>query len=172
MDSNRADSIRLPTSSEPVAFKDDVQKSPPMIGVRDYVPNVFDLVLPIDQANHSVKSNVPPTFFRSEAVDSSLFLGRGASFTVTRQAIPIGPENIVQRVNMGSWHAENVIKAPKRPRHVVYKSARVAFQPDGKPASRDDSRALQSVLTEFHALLHPDLLRVTNLYLGLVSIAS
>ncbi|KAI1439351.1 hypothetical protein F5Y02DRAFT_124873 [Annulohypoxylon stygium] len=172
MDSNRADSIRPPTSSEPAALssaREDEQKSSPMIGARDYIPNVFDLVLPIDQANYSVKSNVPPAFFRTEAVDSSLFLGRGASFMVTRQAIPAGPENIIQRVNMGGWHTENIVKAPKRPRHVVYKSARVAFQPDGKPATRDDSRALQSVLTEFHALLHPDLLQHPNVidFLGL-----
>ncbi|KAI0886549.1 ankyrin [Annulohypoxylon maeteangense] len=169
MDSNRADSIRPFTSSEP-AFTEgagvDGQNSLP---VETYTPNVFDLVLPIGRARDTVKPTFPPAFLESEAVDSSLFLGRGASFTVTRQAIPAGPENIVELIDMGGWTVESVVKAPTRPRHVVYKSARVAFQPNGKPATRDDSRALQSVLTEFHALLHPALLKHPNIidFLGL-----
>ncbi|KAI1459630.1 ankyrin [Annulohypoxylon moriforme] len=172
MDSNRADSIRPPTSSEPAVLdggRVDEQKPPPTTRAETYTPNVFDLVLPIGRARSTVKSNVPPAFIESEAVDSSLFLGRGASFTVTRQAIPAGPENIVERVDMGGWIVESVKKAPKRPRHVVYKSARVAFQPNGKPATRNDIRALQSVLTEFHALLHPPLLSHPNIidFLGL-----
>ncbi|KAI2465957.1 ankyrin [Annulohypoxylon bovei var. microspora] len=172
MDSNRADSIRPRANSESAVLDGagvDGIRALPVTGSESYVPNVFDLVLPIRRARDTVKSYIPPAFLQSEAVDSSLFLGRGASFTVTRQAIPTGPENIVELTDMGGWTVENVIKAPKRPRYVVYKSARVAFKANGKPATREDSRALQSVLTEFHALLHPALLQHPNIidFLGL-----
>lgn len=52
---------------------------------------------------------------------------------------------------------------------MVYKTARVSFQANGEPATVRDSRALQSVLTEFHALLHPPLLAHPNIidFLGL-----
>jgi len=106
---------------------------------------------------------------QSEAVDSSLLLGHGASFVVTRQALPPGPAEVVERTDMGGWIVEKVVKAPEQPRYVVYKSARVRFQANGDPATPQDRRALQSILTESHVLLHPPLLHHQNIidFLGL-----
>ena len=51
----------------------------------------------------------------------------------------------------------------RRPKYVVYKSPKISFQPNGEPTSPQDRRALQSVLTEIHSLLHPPLLRHANI---------
>jgi serine/threonine protein kinase len=158
------------TSSEPaVPALAAVDKALPIVGIERYVPNVFDLVTPTHRARDTVKLHIPPVFLQSEAVDSSLLLGHGASFVVTRQAVPPGPAEVMERTDMGGWVVEKVVKAPEQPRYVVYKSARVRFQPNGDPATPEDRRALQSVLTEFHVLLHPPLLQHQNIidFLGL-----
>ncbi|KAI0114197.1 ankyrin [Hypoxylon sp. NC0597] len=172
MNSNREESTTAYSSSEPVAkgaIGKDGRKVLPARDVESYVPNAFDLIMPTHRARDTVKSYIPPAFLQSEAVDSSLLLGRGASFTVTRQAVPAGPATIVEQMGMEGWSLETKTPPPKRPRHVVYKSARVEFQPNGQPLTRKDSQALQSVLTEFHALLHPELLKHPNIidFLGL-----
>jgi serine/threonine protein kinase len=170
MSSNREATSVQRTSSEPAGpALAAVDKSLPIVGVEHYVPNVFDLVTPTHRTRDSVKLYIPPVFLQSEAVDSSLLLGKGASFVVTRQALPPGPAEIVERKDMGGWAVESLVKAPEQPRYVVYKSARVRFQPNGDPATPEDRRALQSVLTEFHVLLHPPLLHHQNIidFLGL-----
>ncbi len=161
MSSNRPETSVPQTSSEPAP--DSSNASWPIVTAQPYVPHVFDLVTPTHRARDAAKSHIPPAFLQSEAVDSSLLLGHGASFTVTRQALPPGPIDTVQRTDMGGWIVEKPIKTPERPRHVVYKTARVSFHANGEPATLQDRRALQSVLAEFHALLHPPLLAHPNI---------
>jgi serine/threonine protein kinase len=142
-----------------------------------YSPHVFDLHTPVHRARDSAKLYIPPAFLQSEAVDSSIAIGHGASFDVTRQAIPSGPATIKQRtvlgsdtvVSSGTWAVSHSFPAPQRPKYVVYKTARVNFARDGKPVSPADKRALLSVLTEFYALLHPPLQAHANIvdFLGL-----
>ena len=169
MSSNRPETSIPQTSCE--SASEDSKISWPNVTNKPYtyVPHVFDLINPTHRARDTAKVYIPPAFLQSEAVDSSLLLGHGASFTVTRQTIPPGPTEIVQRNDMGGWIAEKRTKAPQRPRYVVYKAARVSFQANGEPATLQDRRALQSVLTEFHALLHPPLLAHPNIidFLGL-----
>jgi serine/threonine protein kinase len=167
MSSNRPETSVPHTSNEPTP--ESLNTSSPIVTVKPYVPHVFDLVTPKHRARDTAKLHIPPTFLQSEAVDSSLLLGHGASFTVTRQALPPGPIETVERTDMGGWIVEKPVKAPERPRHVVYKAARVSFHANGEPATPQDRRALQSVLTEFHALLHPPLLAHPNIidFLGL-----
>jgi serine/threonine protein kinase len=167
MSSNRPETSIPQTTGEPARVNSD--RLSPIVGVDYYVPHAFDLVTPTHRARDTAKLYIPPMFLQSEAVDSSSFLGHGASFTVTRQAVPPGPKVLVQRMDMGGWIVERPIEAPERPRHVVYKAARVSFQANGEPATLKDRRALQSVLTEFHALLHPPLLEHPNIidFLGL-----
>lgn len=176
MSSDRPESSAAPNSEpaelskEPVANDEGIidERSLPIVG-SNFVPNVFDAVIPTHRARDTAKQYIPPVFLQSEAVDSSLLLGSGASFVVTRQAIPPGPTEIKEKVDMGDWSVEKVVKAPKRPEYIVYKSARVQFREDGDPATRKDRYALQSVLTEFHALLHPPFLKHENIidFLGL-----
>jgi len=167
MSSNRPETSVPQASSEP--SRESCPASWPVVTVKPYVPHVYDLVTPTHRARDTAKLHIPPAFLQSEAVDSSLLLGHGASFTVTRQALPPGPTQTVERTDMGGWTVEKLVKAPERPRHVVYKAARVSFQANGEPAMSQDRRALQSVLTEFHALLHPPLLAHPNIidFLGL-----
>lgn len=165
MSSDRPGSPPPPTSSEPAPAC-----SNPIVGLESYVPNVLDLVYPISRAKDGVQVYIPPAFLRDEAVDSSLLLGQGASFTVTRQRLPCGPTHEAGRKDMGGIIMMPTSLAPPRPRYVVYKSARVSFQPNGDPATPRDGRALQSVLTELHALLHPPLLAHPNI-ISLLSLA-
>ncbi|OTA54509.1 ankyrin [Hypoxylon sp. EC38] len=173
MNSNREESTTACSASEPIVkggFDKDERNELPARDADSYVPNAFDLIMPTHRARDTAKFYIPPAFLQSEAIDSSLLLGRGASFTVTRQAVPAGPATIVEQMrSMSGLSLETKTPAPKRPRHIVYKSARVEFQPNGQPLTRKDSRALQSVLTEFHALVHPELLKHPNIidFLGL-----
>ena len=52
---------------------------------------------------------------------------------------------------------------------MVYKTARIAFDKNGEPLPQY-RRAMQSVLTEFHALIHPQLLKHANV-IGFLGIA-
>src|SRR3954454_24573984 len=126
MSSNRPETSVPQTSSEPAPESSNTIW--PIVAIKPYVPHVFDLVTPTHRARDTAKLHIPPAFLQSEAVDSSLLLGHGASFTVTRQALPPDLTETFERTDMGGWIVEKSIKAPERPRHVVYKAARVSFQ--------------------------------------------
>lgn len=134
----------------------DSTESKPLQPVPGYIPNVFDLVYPARDAIGLTKQYIPPLFLEAEAVDSSVLLGHGASFTASLQKIPQGPKTIEVTTYMEGWSATDSQAAPPRPAYVVYKTARVAFDKKGEPLP-EYSRALQSVLTEFHALISPAL---------------
>jgi len=136
--------------------------------VPGYIPNVFDLVYPARDAISLTKQHIPPIFLEAEAVDSSVLLGHGASFTASLQKIPEGPKKIEVTTHMGGLSVTKSQAAPPRPAHVVYKTARVAFDKKGEPLP-EYRRALQSVLTEFHALISPALFSHPNVidFLGM-----
>jgi serine/threonine protein kinase len=141
----------------------DAQDKPSGPEVQPYVPHIFDIVSPTHRAEDSAKLYIPRTYLQSEAVDASLLLGHGASFTASRQTLPPGEEFLVEKVDMVTWTNEKKVIAPRRPKCIVYKSARVSFQANGEPSTAQDRRALQSILTEFHAFLHPPLLEHPNI---------
>lgn len=169
MSSDRPETPPPEDHSESLEAPAESNKALPIVGAQSYVPSSFDLVFPTHRARDTAKMYIPPVFLQSEAVDSSLPLGSGASFSVTRQSLPPGPAELVETTDMGGWVVEKVTAAPVRPKYVVYKSARVAFKENGFPKTPQDRRALQSVLTEFHVLLHPPLLAHPNIidFLGL-----
>jgi serine/threonine protein kinase len=128
-----------------------------------YRPRVNDLVVALPRSLRAGKANIPSSFMQSEAVDSSLLIGHGASFTVTRQAIPCERSAVIDSLSLGKFVALNMpVRLQKRPKYVVYKSPRITFRPDGEPIP-EDRGALESVLTEIHALLHPPLLHHANI---------
>ena len=133
-----------------------------------YVPHVFDLVYPAHDAISLSKKHIPPIFFEAEAVDSSVLLGHGASFTASLQKIPQGPESVEVTTHFPGWSMTRVQPAPSRPAYVVYKIARVAFDKNGEPLP-EYRRAMQNVLTEFHALINPRLCHHANVidFLGI-----
>ncbi|KAI9723892.1 MAG: hypothetical protein M1828_004011 [Chrysothrix sp. TS-e1954] len=133
-----------------------------------YVPHLFDLIYPARDAINECKLHVPSTFREAEAVDSSVLLGHGASFTASLQKIPGGPETVETKIERSDSTTTVIATAPRRPEYVVYKIARVAFNDEGQPL-REHQIALQSILNEFHALIYPPLFEHENIidFLGL-----
>ncbi|KAL8724266.1 MAG: hypothetical protein Q9181_006906 [Wetmoreana brouardii] len=128
-----------------------------------YVPHVFDLVYPAGDAIRLTKEHIPAIYLEAEAVDSSVLLGHGASFTASKQIVPKGSptSQIPIELSPGLTITKNQTSVP-RPSHVVYKTARVAFDDNGEPLP-EHRRAMQSVLTELHALISPPLFRHANI---------
>lgn len=167
MGSNRPETSALSTTNDPAEGFNN--KSSPILGVDSYVPHVFDLVTPTHRAKETSKLNIPPVFLQSEAVDSSLLLGHGASFTVTRQAMPAGPKELVERTDMGRWIVEKPIKAPEPPNTLCIRRQDCGSKRAFIRLRREIEGRSKVVLTEFHALLHPPLLQRPNIidFLGL-----
>ncbi|KAL8901345.1 MAG: hypothetical protein Q9207_005240 [Kuettlingeria erythrocarpa] len=67
-----------------------------------------------------------------------------------------------------SFSTATIKTAPLRPSHVVYKTARIAFDKNGEPLPQY-RRSMLSVLTDFHALIHPLLFQHPNVieFLGI-----
>ena len=129
----------------------------------NYVPNILDLVTPSRDAAYLTTKYIPAVFLQAEAVDSSILLGNGASFSASLQRIPDGPQMIETTIHIEEgWSVTKSEAAPPRPKYVVYKVAKVAFKEDGEPFP-EYRRALQSVLTEYHALIYPPLFHHANI---------
>ena len=128
----------------------------------NFIPNVLDLIRPSRDAANLTTQYIPAVFLQAEAVDSSILLGNGASFSASLQAIPEGPQRIETTTHLGGWSVTKSVAAPPRPKYVVYKVAKVAFKENGEPFP-EYRRALQSVLTEFHALIYPPLFHHANI---------
>ncbi|KAL1964726.1 hypothetical protein VTN77DRAFT_6752 [Rasamsonia byssochlamydoides] len=155
------------TSDDP--GQQDVLASSPLETLQGYVPHIFDLVTPLRDAIALTKSYIPPVFLDSAAVDSSVFLGEGASFVASRQALPEGERTEESVTNLTGWTVKVSAPAPPRPKYVVYKTARVQFKENGEPSGNKDRRSLESFLLEFHALIHAPVLSHPNIidFLGL-----
>ena len=149
-----------PSSSLDGADEDPRQKA--TNGAFNYVPNILDLVTPSRDAANLTTLYIPAVFLQAEAVDSSLLLGSGASFSASLQRIPEGPQSSEFTTHMEGWSVTKTVVAPPRPKYVVYKVAKVAFKEDGEPIP-EYRRALQSVLTEYHALIYPPLFHHANI---------
>ena len=134
----------------------------------NYIPHIFDLVTPSREASKLTHKHIPTVFLEAEAVDSSVLLGHGASFSASLQRVPDGPKTIDITTCMPEFTATQQTPAPPRPNFVVYKVARVAFDENGEPVPQS-RRALQSVLTEYHALIYPPLFEHENIidFLGI-----
>ncbi|KAI4196716.1 MAG: hypothetical protein LQ350_006362 [Teloschistes chrysophthalmus] len=127
-----------------------------------YIPHLFDLVYSATYTLRKTELHIPAIFLEAEAVDSSLLLGHGASFTASVQKIPQGPARVEIPGYLGQLPVVNSRPAPPRPSHVVYKTARVAFDKKGEPLP-EHRRVMQSVLTELHALVNPELSEHPNI---------
>lgn len=126
-----------------------------------FVPNVFDFVALAGQAQRTIRSKVPPFFLGPQPVDSSLHIGDGASFAVSRRAI-LKVEAKKHTTQMGGL-TMTVSNAPQQQREcLVYKTARIAFTDLGDPVVQD-RRAMYSVLMEIYALGHAPLVKHPNI---------
>ncbi|TVY16957.1 Serine/threonine-protein kinase HT1 [Lachnellula arida] len=126
-----------------------------------FVPHVFDFVSMARKAGTMVKSRIPSLFFESLAVDQSIIIGDGASFSAFRKTI-ISPPIWSETRNMDG------LVITILPKYVVYKVARVAFTDIGQPTP-ETRQAMKAAMMEIFALVHPPLLKHPNIvdFLGL-----
>jgi serine/threonine protein kinase len=143
-----------PTATSGTSTSATVENSP-------FVPNVFDFVTLANRANRTISTAIPPLFLGPQAVDSSTHIGDGASFAVSRRALPKA-EAIEHETRMGGLVITTRNPPQARPEFVVYKTARIAFTHLGDPVI-PDRRAMDSVMMELYALGHPPLVCHPNI---------
>lgn len=126
-----------------------------------FVPNVFDFVTLANRAERTISSTIPRLFLGPQAVDSSTHIGDGASFAVSRRAIPKG-ETKEHETEMSGLTITTRNAPQERPGFLVYKTARIAFTNLGDPVI-SDRRAMDSVMMELYALGHAPLVNHPNI---------
>jgi Protein kinase domain len=126
-----------------------------------FVPNVFDFVTLAGRAKRTISSTIPLLLLEPQAVDSSTHIGDGASFAVSRRAVPKGEER-EHETQMGGLTITTRNPPQVRPEFLVYKTARMAFTDLGDPVTAD-RRAMYSVMMEIYALGHPPLVNHPNI---------
>ena len=138
-----------------------LEETPSSANYAPYAPRLYDLIVTLRDVADLTARHIPSTFLGTEAVDSSIFLGNGASFSASLQRIPEGPKEIHEYSRI-EWISSTSRPAPARPEYVVYKVSRVSFADDGQalPGYR---RAFENFITEMHALLYPPLFRHKNI---------
>ncbi|KAJ6031533.1 ankyrin [Penicillium herquei] len=126
-----------------------------------FVPHVFDFVSIQNPTNFRGSSPVPSLYLEPLAVDQSIIVGHGASFTVFKRAIPAAPQ-ISQTFDMGGWSMTVPRSQKSPPKQVVYKVARVAFTGTGTPTP-PTRHAMKAALMELYALMHEPLRQHPNI---------
>ncbi|GAD97617.1 predicted protein [Paecilomyces variotii No. 5] len=125
-----------------------------------FVPHIYDFVSIHKPAVFRGSSRVPPLYLEPLAVDQSIIVGHGASFTAFRRAIPEAPE-LSHTSIMDGWSVI-IPQQESRPKHVVYKVARVAFTDTGIP-SPSTRRAMKAALMELYCLVHEPIRKHPNI---------
>ncbi|KAI1337670.1 hypothetical protein F5Y15DRAFT_150571 [Xylariaceae sp. FL0016] len=166
--------MSLPSSARPQtsvplsegAAPSDGHSSVPHVPLKPdpYVPTVLDFV----NASRSVQAadlrEHAPWLVEQQAINSSIHIGSGASFSVSRMTVPKGQQYTSRQLEMGNGLLiTQSAKAPELPKAIVYKTARIRMEKNGKPADPESKRAAISVLTEIAALAHPPLAKHENI---------
>jgi ankyrin repeat protein/serine/threonine protein kinase len=125
-----------------------------------FVPNVFDLVHMGRRAELSVVQPAMQLYLGAQAVDQSSFLGEGASFEVSSKKMPRSEGFVFETRAMGLTLSTR--QAQHDERTLVYKTARIAFSNLGEPLPTH-RRAMDSVMMEIYALMHPPLYEHANI---------
>jgi len=131
-----------------------------IIAEATFVPNVFYLVYMGREAELSVSNPAMQLYLGAQAVDQSRFLGQGASFEVSSKKVPQS-EGFVFEVN-AIGVSISTRQGQHKERTLVYKTARIAFGSMGEPLAKD-RRAMNSVMMEIYALMHPPLYEHANI---------
>ncbi|PWY73020.1 ankyrin [Aspergillus heteromorphus CBS 117.55] len=126
-----------------------------------FVPHVYDFVSIHQPAHFRVSSRIPTLYLEPLSVDQSIFVGHGASFTTFKRAIP-DALTISQTSNMDGWSVSVPKQHMARPKHVVYKVARVAFTETGTPTPQT-RHAMKAALMELYSLMHEPLRQHPNI---------
>ncbi|EXJ78717.1 serine/threonine protein kinase [Capronia coronata CBS 617.96] len=148
----------VPASSSPTAPSND-----PLSDSQDaapFVPNIFDLVYLARRAEISVTRPAMQLFLGAQAIDQSTYLGHGASFEVFYKRVPKSGGINYETKGMGLTISTRQGQYDERV--LVYKTAKIAFNEMGEPLAKD-RRAMDSVLMELYALIHPPLYEHRNI---------
>lgn len=131
-----------------------------------WVPHLLDFIVLAGQAEKSTTLSIPPLFLQPHAVDTSMIIGNGATFTAAIRALPPGQPQVEDIAD--GIHQTITMGARPRPGYVVYKTARVAFLSKGEPVQNHRS-TMASAMMELYTLIHPPLLKHPNIvdFLGL-----
>ncbi|KFZ18767.1 hypothetical protein V501_01014 [Pseudogymnoascus sp. VKM F-4519 (FW-2642)] len=125
-----------------------------------FIPNVFDLVYMGRRAQLSVVQPAMQLYLGAQAVDQSTFLGQGATFEVSSKKAPRSEGFVLETRNFGTTISTR--QGQHDQRTLVYKTARIAFSNLGEPLAKD-RRAMNSVMMEIYALMHPPLYQHANI---------
>ncbi|EXJ81180.1 serine/threonine protein kinase [Capronia epimyces CBS 606.96] len=125
-----------------------------------FVPNIFDLVYLAQRAELSVARPVMQLFLGAQAIDQSTYLGQGASFEVSSKRVPKSEGMVYETKTLGLTLSTRQGQYDERV--LVYKTAKIAFNELGEPLAKD-RRAMDSVLMEMYALIHPPLYKHRNI---------
>ncbi|KAG4441060.1 hypothetical protein IFR05_003468 [Cadophora sp. M221] len=125
-----------------------------------FVPNLFDLVYMGRRAELSVVHPAMQLYLGAQAVDQSSFLGQGASFEVSSKKMPRSEGFVFEARSSGIAFSSR--RGQHDERTLVYKTARIAFSNLGEPLAKD-RRAMNSVMMEIYALMHPPLYEHANI---------
>ena len=105
-----------------------------------YIPRTFNLVYPAGDAVSSSENYIPPVFFEAEAINSSMLLGHGASFTAILQEIPVGPKTVEVTTHLPGW-SETSVSLQRQ--NQLLSSTRLLELPSKKPG-----RSLRNSLSD------------------------
>ena len=127
-----------------------------------FIPHLFDFITLAAAVSEVNRPPVPSMFAQAQAVDSSVLIGYGASFTASMHRIPEDRDVEVSSEDKNGQKYVMRQNAQVRPTHVVYKTARIAFTSTGFPV-QGDKRAMSSAMMEIFALVHPPLRKHPNI---------
>ncbi|KAL6233197.1 hypothetical protein BDW75DRAFT_215712 [Aspergillus navahoensis] len=136
-----------------------------------YVPHVFDFVSIFRPAHFQGRSQIPPQYLEPLAVDQSVSIGQGASFTTFKRATPDGAARSLLTAGLEGLTISIPASQCNRQKIVVYKVARVAFLPDGTPTPQTRP-AMKAALMELYCLqhrplqTHPNIVKLLGLAWG------
>ncbi|KAL4733652.1 hypothetical protein BDV11DRAFT_77005 [Aspergillus similis] len=121
-----------------------------------YVPHVYDFVSIFRPAHFQGRSQIPPQYLEPLAVDQSVNIGHGASFTTFKRVIADGAARSLLTTKLEGLTISIQASQPSCQRTVVYKVARVGFSQDGTPTPQTRP-AMKAALMELYCLQHQPL---------------
>lgn len=162
--SGRAVTSILPSSSAPSEPSSSTQEpnsqdDPRFDGI--YVPHIYDFVSLFRPAHFQGRSQIPPLYLEPLAVDHSITVGHGASFTTFKRAVPGSPPTTLN-ITTSSLPLTISPSPSTKSRYVVYKIARIAFSESGTPTPQT-RHAMKAALMELYCLRHKPLQNHPNI---------
>ena len=130
------------------------------------VPSLFAFIDAAYSAGRASNSKLSDWHESAGAIETAVFVGSGASFSVRRQRTSFRSQTF--HGHLGGTEISHSQPAPKGPSYIAYKTVNVRFKPTGV-AVETDGFALLNALQELLAITHGPILQHPNIvdFLGL-----